>query len=827
MIGLVVVSHSAKVAEGVADLVAAVGGKDLPFRAAGGLELPGRPLGTDARAIARAIEEAYSEEGVLVLMDLGSALLSAQLALDLLSPERRARVTLCEAPIVEGAVAAAVAARLGRTVGEVAAEARGALAVKAAELLPPASPERGGEPGRTLSADAPRLVRRLAVRDRFGLHARPAARLVRAMGAFPEVAVELENATVGRGPASARSINALMTLGLKEGHELVATASGRRAEEALRTLEALFAEASLTGDDESAPRPTALPLTGTLCGVPVAPGVGQGPVRHLPAPAVPAEEEVGEADQEKRRLEAAIERTRADLLLARDAVLRRLDERRAAILDAQLLSLEDEALLGPCRRIIEEEGRSAAAAVHLASADLAARYRALDDDYLRARASDVEGLGRELLAHLAEGEGEGEVPVEPGVLVAAELAASEAARLDPAVVKGLCTVRGGPTSHAAILARALGIPSVSGLGAEVLALAEGTPILVDGDEGRVVPWPSPALERAYLGRAEEARARRARAKAEGALPAVTRDGHRVEVLANVSGAAEARAATALGAEGVGLLRTELLFAGRRRPPSEEEQYAAYRAVAEALEGRPLTVRTLDAGGDKPLFGAAPEANPFLGFRAIRVSLAEPGGFKGQLRAIARLASEFKVRVMFPMIATRSEWRQARLLLEEACREVGVAGRALEVGMMVEVPSAALCASAFAGEADFLSLGTNDLVQYTLAAERGHPRLAALSDPLEPAVLGLVSRAIEAAHAYQRPVSACGEMANDPAALAALVGLGVDALSLGGPDIPLAKARVRRLDHRAAKARARQALELAEAAEVRALLADLLPASDLG
>ncbi|HUK66028.1 MAG TPA: phosphoenolpyruvate--protein phosphotransferase [Anaeromyxobacteraceae bacterium] len=824
MIGILVVSHSKKLAEGVEELVRAVGGPHLRFAAVGGLDAPGMPLGTDAQAVARAIAEVSSDEGVLVLMDLGSALLSARLALEFLPPEVRSRVLLCEAPLVEGAVAAAVQAALGSSIDKVASEARAALAAKAAELEQPSLPKREAAEEARPGA-APVREMRFTVRSRLGLHARPAARLVRAMGRFPEAHVELRNLSTGKGPVSATSITGVATLGLRQGHEAAATARGQKAEEALLALSDLFATSFGEAEDLLPSQPIPHPAGGAeqvLWGRSASPGAGMGPVRHLRSAAA-SEQAEPKVEGEWRRLEVALEKARAELLSARSALERKLDERSAGVLDAQILALEDESLLGPCRRLIGEGGEGAAPAFHLACARIAADYRAIEDDYLRGRAADVEDLERRVLAHLEAGSSPRLMPTEAGVLVADELAASEAAMLDPALVKGLCTAQGAPTSHAALLSRALGIPTVVGLGPEVLALEVGLPLLVDGAAGRVFVSPSPTLVADYARRAEEERGSRARARLDRLGKARTRDGRTVDVHANVSSLADAQAAVASGADGIGLLRTELAFQGRSAAPTEDEQYTFYRAVAEVLGDRPLTVRTLDAGGDKPLPFMAParEANPFLGERAIRLSLAHPEIFKMQLRAVVRVAAESKLKVMFPMIATWPEWRRARLLLEEArdevTRERGKAPLSLEVGMMVEVPSAALCAHAFAREADFFSIGTNDLVQYALAAERGNSRVAPLADPFEPAVLALVASATAAAHARGKRVAVCGEMASDARAIPLLVGLGVDELSVVASVVPEVKARVRELVEGDAREQARRALELASADEVRRLL----------
>jgi phosphoenolpyruvate-protein phosphotransferase len=361
-----------------------------------------------------------------------------------------------------------------------------------------------------------------------------------------------------------------------------------------------------------------------------------------------------------------------------------------------------------------------------------------------------------------------------------------------------------------------------GLGDGVLAVKDGTPLILDGDAGRVLPEPDAALAEAYTRQLEAAQRAAAEARAASAAPATTRDGRRIEVVANIGSVADARAAVEAGAEGVGLFRTEFLFLDRRTAPDEDEQYAACREAAAALgPTRPVIIRTLDVGGDKPLpyIDVGREENPFLGWRAVRLCLANPEFFKVQLRAIVRVAAEFPAKVMFPMIATLAEFRAAKALLLEARAEVARRGQPVpervDTGIMVEIPAAALRAEQFAAEVDFFSIGTNDLTQYTLAAERGNARVAALADAFQPAVLELIRRTADAAHARGKWVGVCGEMAGDPRAVPLLVGLGIDELSMSAPAVPRAKQIVRGLDFAAARERALAALALETPGAVRA------------
>jgi multiphosphoryl transfer protein len=820
MVGIVIVSHSADLAEGVAKLAREMAGPEVRIELAGGLDEPGT-LGTDAVRVQAAIEHADSGDGVLVLMDLGSAVLSAELALDMLEPGQRARVILSEAALVEGAVAAVVAARLGSPLEAVAAESRGGLAAKAAHL--------GAEPAADLEQVVPapgELTLRLFVTNPLGLHARPAARFVRTVGRF-DAEVAVTNLTTGRGPAPARSLNALATLGVRHGHEILVAADGPQAQAAVTALQQL---ADRNFGDEPAPVPAPPqppaagrlePGDGRLVGHAGAPGIALGPARHFRAPEVEfSAEPAADPASELAALDEALAHVRDELHVVRGLVTARDREDEAAIFDVHLLILEDEAMLAPARQAITQQARNAADAWHAAAEAVATEWDGLEDEYQRARAEDVRAVARMVLARLVGSDAARLSLTAPGILVAPDLTPAQTAALDPALVQGIATAYGGPTSHSSILARALGLPAAVGLGEGVLALAEGTPLLLDGGAGTVVANPDDELVAVFEDRRSREAEKLVAARRGAHQPAVTLDGRRVEVAANVGSPADAAAAAASGADGVGLLRTEFLFLGRDSLPEEDVQVAAYREIAELLRGRPVILRTLDVGADKPLpyLPRPSEANPFLGVRGIRLGLAEPELLAAQLRAVLRVAAEHPLKVMFPMVATLDEFREARGVLERERERLGVRAP-LEIGVMIEVPAAALAAEAFSPEVDFFSIGTNDLAQYTMAAERGNERVAALGDALQPAVLRLVRAVVEAAEAFERWVGVCGEIASDLAAVPVLVGLGVAELSVAPPAVPAVKQAVRALDARAAEALAERALSLSSAAEVRALVAE--------
>jgi multiphosphoryl transfer protein len=408
---------------------------------------------------------------------------------------------------------------------------------------------------------------------------------------------------------------------------------------------------------------------------------------------------------------------------------------------------------------------------------------------------------------------------QSGIVVARDITPGDAAGLDRSVVRGLAVAHGGATSHAAILARALGIPAVVGLGEGILGIEDGTPLVLDGQAGTLEVEPAADVVAEREAAREAGERRRAEARAHASEPATTTDGHTLEIAANLGSPKEAAEAVELGAEGVGLLRTEFLFLDRDTAPTEDEQRAVYEEIARALDGRPLIVRTLDAGADKPLrfLRQAPEENPFLGVRGIRLGLAQPELLRTQMRAILAVAADHPVRVMFPMISTLAEYRAARAIVEE------LGGPPIDVGIMVEVPAVAVAAERFAREVDFFSVGTNDLGQYTMAAERGNEALAPLLSGPQPAVLRLIATLTAAAEEHGRWVGVCGELAGDPAAAILLAGLGVAELSMAPSRIPEVKATLRALSLADAQGIARRALECDDAHEVAELVAPALGA----
>ncbi len=529
-------------------------------------------------------------------------------------------------------------------------------------------------------------------------------------------------------------------------------------------------------------------------------------------------------DDEVARWRDASAAARAELAETQTQVTRSMGSEHAAIFETHSLMLEDPELVDQVEAKIRDMHMPAPAAVHEAAEFYANALAALDDEVLSARAADVRDVAQRVICLL-----ENDVDMSlaqlltPCVIVAKDLTPSDTARMNRQAVLGLCTGEGGLTSHTAIIARAIGLPAVVGLGQEWEEVRDQEMLIMDGSAGVVLTSPDDASQQEYALRLDAWRRAGDLARTASHGPAVTRDGHRVEVAANAGSLATARAALDNGAEGIGLLRTEFLFLDRTSPPDEDEQYAAYRGIADIMGQQPVVIRTLDVGGDKPptYLDLPSELNPFLGWRGVRISLARPDLLKVQLRAILRAGAGRNLKIMFPMVTAVEEAREARRLVVTCQQELVAEGVALadrtEVGIMVEVPSAALMADLLAPEVDFFSLGTNDLTQYTLAVDRGNARVAALYDWLHPAVLRLVKMVIDGGHRAGKWVGMCGEMAGDRKAIPLLLGLGLDEFSANPAAIPAAKELIRSLDTSAMAGLAARALNVATAAEVHSLV----------
>ncbi len=556
-------------------------------------------------------------------------------------------------------------------------------------------------------------------------------------------------------------------------------------------------------------------------GIGASPGIAIGPA-YLHSSTLP--------DVSIRRVEdthAEVEKLTRSEAMVRDRLvglqeLHGEDSEEAEVIGAHLLLLEDPEFTGEIRMLIEDDSMCAEAATQQVTEESAAMLEALEDEYLAARAADVRDVGTQLLKSILG------VPLEtwdhlkvPSVLVATDFFPSETATIPPGMALGLCTEEGSATSHIAVFARGMGLPAV--VGVDLPPIEPGTPMAFDGESGQVFIEPSQNVVNRLRGKQEQQRRASQGAAERAHEPAVTRDGTRIEVAANIGSDEDASRAVEMGAEGVGLFRTEFLFLDRTRPISEEEQYEAYRSVLPDFGDHLVVVRTLDVGGDKQVPGIeiGEELNPFLGLRGIRLTLARPEMMHTQLRALLRAGPAGRLGIMAPMVAGKAELLAFRAALTEAERSLVADGldhaADYQVGIMIEVPSAALIADRLAPHVDFFSIGTNDLTQYTLAVDRTNREVADLADSFDPAVLRLIAETTSAAKSHRRWVGVCGAMAGDALAVAVLIGLGVTELSVAIPSVPTIKEKVRSLDMESCRKVAARCLEAADAAEVRELL----------
>ena len=659
-----------------------------------------------------------------------------------------------------------------------------------------------------------------------GLHARPAAVLSSVAKTFKsDIRLQL-----GDRSANARSVTSLLALETALGDKVVLVAKGPDAKEALDKLTPMIAEglgdegcvpatalAAMNAAPISAPAPQKEVDPNLVVGVAASSGLAVGEVYQVRHVDIQVKEEGGRPDQERRLLDDALDKAAGQLEGLRAQLHGHKEQAKAAIFAAHSELLEDPDLIEIATSAIAK-GKSAAFAWKSAVKTHADRLASLRNQLLAQRANDLRDVGERVLEFLTGIKRKAPSYPANAVLIAEDLTPSDTTAMERGKVMGFATVRGGATSHVAILARSLGIPALAGVEARALELGNGTPVILDGSKGTLRLNPS----REEMTNLREAQIRHEKQRKEDLShtlePATTSDGRHIEVAANIGGLKDAAQVAQLGGDGVGLLRSEFLFMERAAAPSEDEQFEEYKAIAQAVgREQTLIIRTLDVGGDKPLayLPIPKEDNPFLGERGIRVGLDRPEILRTQLRAVLR-ASEFgKVWIMFPMIATVAELRDTKAILAEEADSLGIAP--MPCGIMVEIPAVAVMAEIFAEEADFFSIGTNDLTQYTLAMDRGHPKLAPKVDALNPGLLRLIAQTVEGARKHGRFTGVCGGIAGDAQAVPILIGLGVDELSVSLPAIPTIKAQVRRLSYTDCQQLAQRALNCSTGAEVRALL----------
>ncbi len=568
----------------------------------------------------------------------------------------------------------------------------------------------------------------------------------------------------------------------------------------------------------------------TLHGTSASRGIAIGPVFQYRQPTLHIPRgKISDPTAEMARLNLALDTACAQLADIYEKAIVEVGADKAEIFQAQTEMLQDPELLESVQHTITVEHQNAEAALFDAAEVYANTLENMGSEYFRARAGDIRDAVQRALRILTNVQENARGALkQPSIVVAVDLAPSDTINFDKNLLLGFAIVMGGPTSHTAILARSLGLPAVVGMEEGILSLPTGAEIVVDGSQGELLAECPPETVATYRDLQTAQRAFSADLQVNARHAAITRDGHRVEVVANVGKVDEAAPAIALGAEGVGLLRSEFLYLQRETLPNEEEQYQAYRGILDAFGEQPVVLRTLDVGGDKelPYMDIIQEINPFLGVRAIRLCLKRPDLFRPQLRAALRAGVGRNLKIMFPMIATLAELRAAKQVLAECRAELKQEGTPtadnIEVGVMVEIPAAVIMADYLAREADFFSIGTNDLTQYVMAADRTNPGVAELTSAFAPPVLRMIAQTIEAGHKGGRWVGLCGELAGEPLAIPILLGLGLDEFSMNAPAIPLAKQIIRSLNRSVCQAAAREVLNLTDEKEVRDFISQTFP-----
>ena len=841
MVGLVIVSHSRCLAEAVVDLVRASGATDVPVIGVGGVGEGGSEFGTDGVGILEAIRQVSKPDGALVLMDMGSAVLNAEIAREMLPEDLHASVRICSAPLVEGSVAAAVRIAAGCDLETAAKEASHALEPKREQIG-----DVMNFPGqRDITEHGPETLRMVfPIGTEHGLHARPAARLAGLAGKS-RATVTIRNLSNGKGPVAADSMNRIASLAVRHGDQIEIVASGPDAESVIQAIRRLAAEnfgekafpvpKPITKDK---PKTNEISTVSHYQGVPISAGIAIGTtIQYIPPRLSVPDHLIEDPESEMITLDQALQKALQAMENDADTIRRHTGGESADIFLAHQAILEDPELRGTARRMIFEHRFNAAKAWDLSVTEIERVYLELEDPYLRQRATDVRDAGDRTLSFLCDIRSMEKIHCpHPVILIARDLSPAQTAQLDLKNVLGILLRCGSSTSHSAILARSLGIPAAICPSEDLFELLPDTLLALDGFEGRVWIDPDPEVREILEVRRQEWQKERKRYQLAINQPAITIDGYRVEIAANIGSIEDARLATDCGAESIGLLRTEFLYLSRPAPPEETEQVNALQDIAWAVRGRTLTVRTLDIGGDKPVefLPRIPEENPFLGVRGLRLSFRNPDLFITQLKAILQAGVQNHLRILFPMVSVTEDLRRALDALNLARRDLQRRRIPhqwpMEIGMMVEIPSAVILAETFAPRVDFFSIGTNDLTQYTFASDRTNPLMNSYGDAMHPAILRQIRTVVNASRSCSKWTSVCGELAGDPLAIPILIGLGVQELSMNADAIPRAKTIIRELKSAAACRLAEEALTVETAVEVRKLarcfLEQRLPDFDL-
>jgi dihydroxyacetone kinase phosphotransfer subunit len=814
MIGLLLVSHSRALAEAAVDLIRRTVGDSIPIAAAGGVGETHSEIGTDAIDIQNGIESVAQTDGVIVLMDMGSAILSTEMAKDLLGDS--IKVQLCSGPLVEGGIAAAVQIQAGSSVADVVAAAQGSLLPKQEQL---------GESPRVETAKPPVVADErfeTVLQNLYGLHLRPVAGLIRSLGADAK-AVQIENVTSKRGPVVAASLVDIARLQGKKGDTIRFLLSGPNTARIRKVIETFLAQLKLE-DASSVQSIPAKEEPASLIPIAVSPGLALGRIffddqLDIKIPETPPHSPE-EIDAECQRLTEAI-RTAQHNVGQRVAKFRSsLSPGDLAILEAQQLILSDEILLAKTQERIRSKPANAAAAWYQTLTEVAEDQAKSADHYLRQRANDFREAASAVVQQLIGQTDRFANLTEDGVLVCAELNPTLIDQIQSTRIMGVIELGGGSLSHGAILARSIGLPAIGNAAQSEPMLRSARTVAIDGSTGQMLIDPSAEVVQEWRQRQAAAQEMQERAVQLSQQPATSIDKVEFLIAANAGKRRDVELALRNGADGIGLFRSEFLFDAFRTLPSEEEQFVAYRDALEPILAEPqrnsakspeslgtnstvptqfpVVLRLLDIGGDKPLPFLSPgqESNPFLGVRGLRLLLRNPAFFESHLCAVLRLADLFSIKLLVPMVTSATEILRLKQQLEtahESLKGRNVTHRwPIEIGVMIETPAAAITFDQMIEHLDFASIGTNDLTQYVLSAERGNPQLEEFADSLHPAVLRLCQRVIELANQSRLPISICGEIASDPIAVPLLAGLGLRVLSVAPTAVPTIKATIRAL-----------------------------------
>lgn len=833
MVGIVLVSHSAKIAEGTLELIQQMVADYVPIALAAGLDLPDEEIGTDPLRVLQAIESVYSEDGVLILMDIGSALMSAETALDFLPEDKRNKVYLCEAPIIEGGIAAAVTAAAHSTIEQVIGEARKSVVAKNEQMAQYYN-YAALAPNSQLFIEPPleKTVERLKiiVPNRLGLHMRPAARLVDTVQAHTATVSVLAKDR----RANALSINQLVTLGVVEGDEIIFEISGNDAAIVRQKIQQLVDDNFGDTREVATPVPTVVVPKSTgkvngdagLHGLGVSSGIAYGVAKfHSRLNDHTTVVSVQEVEMEWQRLVTAVKLTHDELIQTANETQFLINKEDKLIFKAQRLMLQDTNLLQQAKNLIVENHINAEAAWRQAIQSLANEYQNITNEYLSRRAIDVRDLGHRVLTHLGDDEESLFEMDKPHILVARELTPSELIMLKTKNVLGILLEQGNYDDHIAILARAFGIPAVVGLPNIFKLFLEGKTVALNGMTGQV--WPAPSTnEIADIQKEKRAWQQKQAVYSEKRKQhPLTKDHEQIKLEVNLNSLSDIDHVLQFEASGVGLCRSEFLFGHFAEFPSEEEQVVTYKHMVRKLGKRPFVMRLFDFGGDKPAAFAAhlDEKNPAFGLRGIRLLLEWPELLGAQLRALLQISNDHTLKILVPMVSTIEEIEQVKFYLEEAKatlrqRQIPF-DEDIPLGAMVETPAAVLMLDQIIKEVDFLSLGTNDLTQFIMAAERGNHHVSQLNSSLQPAVLQMIARIAQITTQANVTTAVCGEMANNPIIIPFLIGLGFKEFSMNTSAIPRISAMINNITMPESVKVATEVLQLSTLKEVDTYLTD--------